>query len=141
MGLKIKSNSGGSVELQVDPTLTTDEVIEIDSTGNMGIESGSNANGSWTKLPDGTLITTHTVDISVAQNSAFTDHVPLGYPYSFISTPIITISSVKNYGNAIGHASIQSHNTSNYTARAIRVGTANTSGICRVNIQAIGRWK
>ncbi len=130
--LKLKSNAGGSVSLVVDDILATDEEVEITSA--FGIESGSNANGSWTKFPDGTLICIH----SDADDSGST--IPWTYPVPFTEVPVVQIAF---NGSTPGYYSVQVSSILTASCSYIKgltSGVATTDGI-NVQLTAIGRWK
>lgn len=67
------------------------QIVVLDDTAeNGGIESGSNANGNWTKFPDGTLIMTGTV--TLAQQNTYT-HVADAvwtHPITALSGGVVT---------------------------------------------------
>ena len=126
MGMKIYGNGGGSVELVADPTLATDEVVEISESH--GIESGI----GWIKFPDGTLI----CDGYVYENS--TDY-EVEYSHHFATQPSVTLTAKLNVPNLGTHKmAVQYSNTfSDLTHIRVTAEVANTEA----NYIAIGRWK
>jgi len=118
MSLKVNkiSNVAGTVEHDV---------------ATMGIESGSNDNGNWTKFPDGTLICTNR-EAKVGN--------PLGwnFPKAFIDIP--TLSGAVE---APGDDRTINFSTPSKTAVSyyrFLNGAANSNG-AMTNMIAIGRWK
>lgn len=83
--LKLNSQSGGSVSLTVDDTLTTDEEVNLSELDT--VESGSNANGNWVKFPDGTLMQYRITSITGSKDVYF--------PISFIDTDYAFAATAK----------------------------------------------
>lgn len=107
---------------------------------NMGIESGSNANGNYTKFPDGTMICT-SPELSVQATSEAIGDIfrspgttSWTYPEIFIGIPATSISNSANtswmvvaYG--LNYCTFRGFNaTSSATAR-------------EAILMAVGRWK
>ena len=131
MGIKLRTPAGGSLELKADDTLATDEVVEIPSDGNFGIESGSNSNGSWIKFPDGTMMQYGVVTIVGSDTIVY----PLDFidtNYSFTALPDNTV-----YGYCDNGAKTV-NSIDMYVKRDINDSNEYSSNI---NWQAIGRWK
>ena len=128
-GLKIRGQAGGSVELQVSDTLTTDEVLEVPSDI---ITHGNTGSIGWTKFPDGTMIVN-----GYTHSTTETDYeVPFGVTFDGI--PAITITP-KSYQSDLADkiVAVAWSDVSNSTH--IRVVTKKL-GI-ETNFIAIGRWK
>lgn len=103
---------------------------------NVGIEYGSNANGFYAKLPDGTLICRVLSKISSA-----TEVTAWTFPYPFSSQPTVTgtarSSTLENYSvnifNSFTSATLGvDFNVSNSSLARASIG---------VGFTAIGRWK
>jgi len=115
------------------------------------VESGSNANGSYIKFNDGTLICTNTVtfdnvNIDNAWGALYTNlNYPItlpNFPASFINNPDITFSLRKSSGSLILISDPSYPVTTTYPGR-IQVcrptNATNLNGeLCYI---AIGRWK
>ena len=129
--LKLNSNAGGSLGLIIDDTLATDEEFNI---SNGGIESGSNANGSWTKFPDGTLICygdTATLDGNIGV---------VTFPQAFILAPLVTVTA--SHSNDAGYYPQLRNDATTTTVSYYRYreSGSTTDGFLS-NWIAIGRWK
>ena len=138
--IKLNSNLGGSVSFKVDDTLTTDEEVVIPSDGAFGIESGSNANGNWTKLPDGTLLLSGSKTDSMT-NEAYKDFY-FDAPFPFIFG-LISIGGGRNQTSSFTANSGSDTNSSTQKIR-VREVTVNTGAVTQnlvVYYTAIGRWK
>lgn len=116
---------------------------ESHDVATMGIESGSNANGDWTKFPDGTLICTHEIivpDTNVAVGSMYESAAVIWtFPMPFVGNSPTTIGSTTSaslYCNCatMGDNALVSSNIKNYSARNIWAAD-------NVRVTAIGRWK
>ena len=115
--------------------------------------SGSNANGSYTKFPDGTMICTKILDIpsilcTIASGTLFRNEynaTPLGsMAETFIAPPLVfrEISQAQGAYNAWPTSNISSGVTTNnfgYLHVATIVATSLTG--VKVFLKAIGRWK
>lgn len=109
------------------------------------IESGSNANGSWTKFADGTMICTHTVErgpINIATAGLFKS---ASYEWSF---PIPFVNSSNSFNGNIVYASnscwVAHGDANNLATKAtyklfgdLQTGNSTVG----VSLMAIGRWK
>ena len=122
--------------------------IESRATGDvwdvrsMGIESGSNENGSWVKFPDGTMICTYidsneyTTTEAIGQVFRNLDVPMWTFPQPFIETPVMT-AMVR--GNNTWVAS--SGNGVSQTQGQVFIYGAVNNATGRLSYQAIGRWK
>lgn len=106
------------------------------------VESGSNANGDWTKLENGELECTRQSATSYTTSSAsgvlfFNNGETFTYPLAFISTPVVTPSNKGGSGNAaIGNYTFSVTST---TARIGGFGVTNTDTFSPGYI-AKGKW-
>ena len=102
------------------------------------IESGSNDNGNWLKLPDGTLIMWRFGAVTLGDTS--TAYLPL--PVSVAEDGAVAVASATSYYNSM--TSVGCHVTSDRAQIAIYFssgGTAITGKTMRYNYIVIGRWK
>jgi len=114
------------------------------SVASMATERGSNANGDWVKLSDGTLICYWTGSIGTVPTET------LFFPMAFIDTPVITTQS--RYSQPLG----TDDNRIYYTTGVSKLGLTNDSFIIvknsssllnpttdnfQLSYTAIGRWK
>lgn len=114
---------------------------------NLGFVNGSDSNGYYTKLPDGTLVQWGTVDITSGTTSSCSPvyilNVTITFPVSFYDATYVITGSAK-YGTGAEFAFGQG---TTYESHAIvrlwdtTSRTASSSTIWRVKWQAIGRWK
>lgn len=122
-----------------------DAVTELKSNLTQLPESGSNANGNYMKFPDGTLICTKTVTVSVsysAWGSCYeSNSIDLGaLPMEFYSAPVVTL----NLNNSSSSGWIVGCNPTTTTlgnTRCIRPNVGTSSQNITIGIIAIGRWK
>lgn len=144
--IKLNTNSGGSLTLEVKPTLATDEVIEIDA--GFGITSGVSGDISWTKLPDGTMlmygVDSYSSSLSVSNRFGTTSGTAyynssedVVFPVSFLSGTIPTVT-MNGSPNSIHIRTGLPTNTGFSWIEWTQ--TDQTSG-ATVSWQAIGRWK
>lgn len=109
-------------------------------TGPSGISSGSNANGSWTKWPDGTMIAYGVVtsqSIPANSTTGITGQSVL-FPASFVGSPSVTLTAL---ADTTSHFSAK---LGGVTATLWWGSITNGSDYARVvpvHWQAIGRWK
>ncbi|RLD75030.1 MAG: hypothetical protein DRJ15_17575 [Bacteroidetes bacterium] len=104
------------------------------------VESGSNANGSWVKFADGTMICSHTGSLLTTDSTGtvwlYASEVFV-FPVSFVDIPVVSggsniVSQFTQYSGA------QTISETNFTAYLL--GESLTSQ-GRVSYHAIGRWK
>jgi hypothetical protein len=136
--LKLKSLLGGSLNLKIDETATDDE-FNI-TTG--GIESGSNANGEYTKFPDGTLICTgkySKTTVFSASGNIFThaDGVKQTFPIPFVGQ--LPKMSVEVYGSTAMWASARLTSLTDF--EVVSMQGSSTNSTLEHSWMAIGRWK
>ena len=98
------------------------------------IETGSNANGKYTKFPDGTLICTHTVNSSSSGFSAWV------YPSAFL---VDSVNSLQGTISTTAATSPESVHFDTYWNTTAYFAAATTSGVATRTcfLTAIGRWK
>lgn len=106
------------------------------------VESGSNSNGSYIKLIDGTMICYHTKNINVACTSQWGQLYEGGaaignLPSTFTSTPIVMVTNTAPDGYFEG---IQDTTKSTWGTLRMAIPTSSTRTF-KVNLLAIGRWK
>lgn len=122
------------------------QIVVLDDTAeNGGIESGSNANGSYIKYPDGTLVCRKQLTLNYANASDMTREWT--YPIPFVGDiPVVNVTGTPNwnpivrtyspvvrvYGVALSVTWVAANNSN----------ATNVSGdILEVHATAIGRWK
>ena len=120
--------------------------IESRSTGDiwdvssMGIESGSNENGSWVKFPDGTLIQYGRIPTPVYDPNGY----PITLPMAFIdaSYSLIAQNGVITTGETyVTSAETINHSVDTFLVKFVANGIGVGGGTYVFNYQAIGRWK
>jgi hypothetical protein len=104
-------------------------------------QEGSDANGSWTILADGTMIARHLVADTAAISTAFLGGFRSGavtwtYPQAFKATPEVTI--MPSNGSAFA-ATISSKTTASCVFFGNAV-TSQTSAARQYSVTAVGRW-
>lgn len=117
---------------------SNDKLVSVvgETAVNGGIESGSNANGSYVKYPDGTMI----CYIDSVFTGTFTVET-WTYPIAFVSIPSVQ-ATVNHPSNALYCVNIGSPTVSSVGLYKGRVDThvAVTDGFY-IACTAIGRWK
>ena len=111
---------------------------------NNSFETGSNANGSYIKFNDGTLIQT-----GVGQCPANTGYADITFPMAFYDTNYIMIANHKytggsSYGGSAQLSNITNPQTNNTTTAFIysyQYDSSVASYPRNVQYMAIGRWK
>lgn len=146
----VNDNYNNTIQITDTEPSDSDNKLWIDTgeVQNLGseIESGSNANGNWTKFADGTMICiirkTITVAINQAWGNLYTGEVPaFTYPVAFVSSPTVNYT-VSGGNSAMIMPWIGSTDNNTLTDRMALVrGATTTSQNYIVNITAIGRWK
>lgn len=115
------------------------------------VESGSNANGSWTKWSDGTMICrqkieTGTVNINISWGNVYVysqNGVDYNFPQEFIEEPILSVSPgnchtaygywLGDYGNRVV--------TKSYWRGWCLMRPTSCEVSTSLHVIAIGRWK
>jgi len=112
---------------------------ESHSVDTMGIESGDNTNGKYTKFPDGTLICVSkdiTNYTNVASGSIFISaQRTWTYPMAFIEKPAVSASDENGFRWA------DVFNPESHQARFFSFGATSSTTSSNVTLTAIGRWK
>lgn len=119
------------------------DALDIELNSINVVERGSNANGDYVRLADGTQICHVSGDITLAINvaygSLFQNTHTWTFPATFSSTPSIT-SAIK-WGSSASWASIGgTPSGSSATMRAIDTVSRDTSQAAYRSYTAIGRW-
>ena len=114
------------------------------------VESGSNANGSWTKWSDGTMIIdkiiSGTADITTAWGNLYISRdINLGsFPVSFIETPTVVVSPQTQTGTQymlVGNGGYGYATNVNAGSVALVRPKSRTSVAYRLEVIAKGKWK
>jgi len=104
------------------------------------VESGSNSNGYWIKLADGTQICWHRLPVSWPDNSDSTS-VTWTFPVAFASTPQYFLGIAAG-GNAAYLFLIGAYNESTGSVQfVLKTLSAQPAANRQVLVQAVGRWK
>ena len=106
--------------------------------------SDSNSNGSWRKLPDGTLEQTCVASVSFSSQS--NKLVTVTLPYTDIGTNYAVGAAVSDYGtgtmgNWIIGASVSSKTTTTFALRLADVNATTYTGSFTIRVPVRGRWK
>jgi hypothetical protein len=116
--------------------ITTEDGSVSHNVNTMGIESGSNENGNWTKLPDGTMICYGEVAITPTPDEPTRGTVV--FPQPFTVTPSITCTMRSSVpGETAVEVTFISSSMNGFDAVVYRTNDTTTAVIW----QAIGRWK
>jgi len=112
------------------------------------VESGSNADGEWTRWSDGTQVCTTKdevtdVDFAVLDNVAYYPSSFAGTPYpnTFTSRPIQSISPVGERPDVVWVASSGANTISDFGSAFLFSNRVRTNISVGVEITCIGRWK
>ena len=112
------------------------------------VESGSNANGSWTKFADGTMTCFRNFDkelVSIPPNGELNEGI--NFPQKFIGTPITSVEGYPTDGNGTPlYIPLVSISATGMFPGKWMVGFKNTSThtitrVLNIELIAIGRWK
>lgn len=122
---------------------------EVRDVANMGIESGSNENGSWVKFPDGTMIQWGIIEFQAMSVNELQE-VNFSFPQPFIDTNYgiqYSIDIDHSGGAATDNAYIymnslfvNNKNTDNVHISTYSYTYAIGEGVW-LNVMVIGRWK
>ena len=111
------------------------------------IESGSNANGSYIKFVDGTLLQygvydTGSTELNKEYGSVFYDNKPhtFNFPLSFINKNI-SITSILQLKGGIGGVSLSDFNINSMSYYIFSTLSRNFTETAKIHWQAKGRWK
>lgn len=106
-----------------------------DQGGLSKVMSGSNANGSWTKFKDGTLICRHTVAVTTTAGSTLAA-TTWTYPVPFVAAPKVT-TAISNYSSN----QIVSGGANTPTTTTVPICMVSTSAVTlSQDCVAVGRW-
>lgn len=124
-------------------TPALDAVTSLKLGGDNVVESGSNANGSYTKFADGTMICTASLEMAIlaASTGAGTTWT---YPTVFFEAPSVAVTAAVSSGSAgnpsyINMAFRNLPGVSSVVLDARNYGVVNFTPLPQC--QAIGRWK
>jgi hypothetical protein len=105
-----------------------------DIAGDPIVESGSNADGDWTRWADGTQSVTNELGISGSNTTTWT------FPISFVTAPV-----VMGMGQASGSVVVHTVQSTTTVSVGINAWDAIASSVTRITntglFSAIGRWK
>lgn len=149
---------GSTVKLANDLYLETSSIVHkqgsqitpLDTYLDTIVESGSNANGSWTKWSDGTMIIdkiiSETADITTAWGNLYVSRdINLGsFPVSFIETPTVVVSPQTQTGTQymlVGNGGYGYATNVNAGSVALVRPNSRTSVAYRLEVIAKGKWK
>lgn len=149
---------GSTVKLANDLYLETSSIVHkqgsqitpLDTYLDTIVESGSNANGSWTKWSDGTMIIdkiiSGTADITTAWGNLYVSRdINLGsFPVSFIETPTVVVSPQTQTGTQymlVGNGGYGYATNVNAGSVALVRPNSRTSVAYRLEVIAKGKWK
>ena len=111
------------------------------------IESGSNANGSYIKFVDGTLLQygvydTGSTELNKEYGSVFYDNKvhTFNFPLSFIDNNVSVTSTLELKGG-IGGVSLSDFNINSMSYYIFSTLSRNFRETAKIHWQAIGRWK
>ncbi len=105
------------------------------------VESGSNANGSWVKFSDGTMMqwgrkTLQNVEFAQTGGIYYSQKQVFSFPQTFIQNPSISISGMTPNMCWIGNSTSY---TEQFTFTVLH--SIETTRTVFIEWQAIGRWK
>jgi hypothetical protein len=106
--------------------------MEVSPIGSMIVESGTNANGTYTKFADGTMIARHNIGANNAADSTWT------FPAAFIAAPDVVGSAEATFSNPRIFMSAGQTATT-VTFNVVNLSSARTTS--RAYMVAYGRWK
>lgn len=106
------------------------------------IETGTNANGTYIKFADGTMICRHTsaqltTSIAVASPMYMSPLITLTFPAAFVAVPSFAVGTVNSGGYFSLAAGDGVTNTTNWSGRVISIISTATASLSYI---AIGRW-
>lgn len=105
------------------------------------VESGENANGTYTKWADGTMICTNTPTLVAYEIPTGITHVGnWPYPASFVSTPAISVIYEGLYGEHV-RAAVVDVSSTNVPVWLLNTYAQTLTLSIRFSEIAIGRWK
>lgn len=142
----LKKLFGGDTKIHVDEIVFDHNSVYKGINNGLIVETGSNANGRWTKFGDGTLIQYCSKVVAPAPNVQSgaiwrSPSVDIPYPIAFATTqtPAISVNVDSDTGfcwAGLGDKAAGSH----LVSVAIFSASANKN-TSKVSVIAIGRWK
>lgn len=137
---KIKTVDGAGSGLDADLL----EGLHLLGSGGI-IDSGSNANGDYVKLADGTLICTVSMTvtdqaINTAYGSLYQGARTWTYPIAFVSIKVVVCSEFK-YGTSASWGSVSTFTTTSASLRGYDAFSRATGTETKISAIAIGKWK
>lgn len=111
-----------------------------------GIESGDNANGSWTKFPDGTMICWHSWEANIFIDSAYGNlfissaGAPWTFPVQFTAAPVVTVGKAQ-WGTGASWGVVFSAASDACLLRTFDNTARTDSSATAFMATAHGRWK
>lgn len=108
------------------------------------VESGVNANGTYIKFADGTMIcritSLITLDINTADGSIFYGATSWTFPATFYAAPTVPAAAFAAASASLWGGATGATNTTS-TALGVFGATSVTAGSVTVHAIAVGRWK
>ena len=109
------------------------------------VESGSNANGSWVKFADGTMICTLNITvtdqaINRSYGSLYWGSRTWSFPAAFIEKPAVSCGMFK-WGTGMSWGNVSGITTTYATLVGIDIAIRDTGTSTEIHAIAIGRWK
>lgn len=133
---------------------TTQDILTVDAAGKVVtpvmpfvgtapiVESGSNANGSWVKWADGTMLCSSTgtgaMTVSVYSGAIYRGIKTVTFPQAFISQPFITTGTA---GDQATNGWLSASPVNNSSCNLVYFTIATTVTGCTLDYIAFGRWK
>lgn len=128
----IESPDTNPVEID-SPAVFNDTVEDVDGNP-WGIVSGSNANGSWIKFPDGTMEQWGMVTVNAYPTL-------VTFPQDWISAAGVSFSSVWHKPSVTGRMANEQYEQRTVSRTYVWVYGTSTEATGFLDWHAIGRWK
>jgi len=123
---------GGEIFHRFSDGTFSDWFLISTALNNSLITSGTNSNGIFTRLPDGTQICGATITSSSSAEAFWT------YPADFLSSPVVGLTITNSSATAISSALITSTST---TRVGFKTFNASAQTLNPTRLIAFGRWK
>lgn len=120
-----------------------DGIVKVDGKESATVESGSNANGSYVKYSDGTLICRHQLVTLFALNGNSETEI-WTYPIAFNGVPNINITAAVAISDNPMFAFLSDNPNGSVSATQAKIRRYAPSAVPNygsVSVVAIGRWK
>lgn len=106
-----------------------------------GITSGSNSDGDWLRLPDGTQICYGMIQVSGSGTEV--EDATGNYPMPFISPPIVDTTMQDSFDGGDGKwsAEVRSKTSTNVTVSLYYANVSGYNGTYDVGYIAVGKYK